>query len=118
MKIEAGWKLNRRNANVAPASTAASTPMEANPVASEMTAKVSAEMPQTPAASPSRPSMKFTMLMIIAIQKPVTSREAASGRCHVIPVNGTPMRVMRVSKYTATPIASNWPMNLTTGSSS
>ena len=47
-----------------------------------MMANVSAEMPQTPAASPSSPSMKFTMLMIIAIQKPVTKMEANSGRCH------------------------------------
>ena len=43
--------------------------------------------------------MKFTMLMIIAIQKPVSRTEATSGRCHVSSsVNGTPMRVMRVSK--------------------
>ena len=43
--------------------------------------------------------MKFTMLMIIAIQKPVTRMEATSGRCHVSSsVNGIPMRVMRVSK--------------------
>ena len=40
-----------------------------------MIAKVSAEMPQTPAARPSRPSMKFTMLMIVAIQKAVTAME-------------------------------------------
>ena len=72
--------------------------MAANPVASEMIAKVSAEMPQTPAARPSRPSMKFTMLMIIAIQKAVTKMDASSGSCHMNSVNGTPMRVTLVSK--------------------
>ena len=35
---------------------------------SAMTLKVRAEMAQTPAARPSRPSMKFTMLMIAATQ--------------------------------------------------
>ena len=63
-----------------------------------MIAKVSAEMPQTPAARPSSPSMKFTMLMIIAIQKAVTRMDANSGSCHMTSVHGTPMRVMRVSK--------------------
>ena len=42
--------------------------------------------------------MKLTMLMIIAIQKPVSRMDASSGRCHMMSVPGTPMRVMRVSK--------------------
>ena len=75
MKMLAGWKLKRRKANVAPASTAAMMPIAGKPVDSEMTQKVSAEMPQTPAARPSRPSMKFTMLTIVAIQKAVTSTD-------------------------------------------
>ena len=42
--------------------------------------------------------MKFTMLMIIAIQNAVTRIDATSGRYHMMSVNGTPMRVTRVSK--------------------
>ena len=54
---------------MAPPSTAAMIAPELRSMLRAMTLKVSDEMAQTPAASPSRPSMKLTMLMIVAIQK-------------------------------------------------
>ncbi len=40
-----------------------------------MAAKVSAEIAQTPAARPSSPSMKLTMLMMVATQRTVSGIE-------------------------------------------
>ena len=62
--------------------------------------------------------MKFTMLMIIAIQNAVTRIETMVGKWTMMSVNGTPMRLMRMSKKMATLMASSWPMNLMIGSSS
>ena len=42
--------------------------------------------------------MKFTMLMIIAIQNAVTRIETTAGSTTMMSVNGTPMRVTRMSK--------------------
>ena len=71
MKMLAGWKLKRRKAKVAPARIAAIIAGEPRSSDRAMTLKVSAEMAQTPAARPSSPSMKLTMLMMVAIQQTV-----------------------------------------------
>ena len=65
---------------MAPPSTAQITAMEVRSMESATTLKVRAEMPQTPAARPSRPSMKLTMLMIAATQTKVKRMESHSGR--------------------------------------
>ncbi len=54
-----------------------------------MTANVSAEIAHTPAASPSSPSMKLTMLMIVATQRTVSGMEMAGCRVTVMLVSGT-----------------------------
>ena len=76
MKIVAGWKLYRRNPNAAPATIAQMAAASVRPSDAERIANVSAEIPQKPAASPSMPSMKLTMLAIATIQSTV------SGYCH------------------------------------
>ena len=49
------------------------------PSESAMMAKVTPEIPQTPAASPSSPSRKLTMFMIATIQSTVTGMPTHSG---------------------------------------
>ena len=72
-----------------------------------MTPKVTAEMAQMPAASPSRPSMKFTMLMMAANQRTVITMEAASGRCSVSSRNGNERLSMRTDKAMEAPMAAS-----------
>ena len=62
MKMDAGKKLCRRKPSVVPARMAARMPASGRPMEMAMTAKVPAAMVQTPAARPSMPSMKLTML--------------------------------------------------------
>ena len=72
MMIVAGWKLYRRKPMAAPATTAATAAVSAWPSEAERIAKVIAAIAQKPAARPSIPSMKFTMLAIATIQRMVT----------------------------------------------
>ena len=67
MKIEAGWKLCQRNPSAAPAVSAASTPAASRSSESAMIANVAAAIVQTPAASPSTPSVKFTTFITATI---------------------------------------------------
>ena len=64
MKIEAGWKLWPRKPIAAPAVIAASTPAGPLPRSNATIDSAIAEIPQTPAASPSMPSDRLTTLMI------------------------------------------------------
>ena len=77
--------------------------------------KVTAEMAQMPAASPSRPSMKLTMLMMAAIQMHGDRQEAHSGRSSDPSTNGRESVSIRTEKTSAPPMAASWPKNLTSG---
>ena len=67
MKIDAGWKLCQRKPTDAPAVSAASTAASSRLSESAITANVAAAIVQTPAASPSAPSVKFTTFITATI---------------------------------------------------
>lgn len=60
MKLDAGGKLWIRKPSAAPAVSAASTAGAARPRSKAITASAAATIAQTPAASPSTPSLKLT----------------------------------------------------------
>lgn len=60
MKLDAGGKLWIRKPSAAPAVSAASTPGAVRPRSNAITASAAATIVQTPAASPSTPSLKLT----------------------------------------------------------
>ena len=70
MKIDAGWKFQRRNPSRDPASAKHSTPMNGWLVAVviEISPSVTAAISAMPDDSPSRPSMKLMLLIIPTIQ--------------------------------------------------
>ena len=72
MKLEAGGKPCRRKPSAAPAVSAASTPAPGRSSDRAMIERVTAEIRQTPAASPSTPSMK--LMTFITATKPITVR--------------------------------------------
>ena len=72
MKLDAGGNPCRRKPSDAPAVAAASTPAPGRSSDRAMIAKVAAEITQTPAASPSTPSMK--LITFITATKPSTVR--------------------------------------------
>src|SRR5690348_12555891 len=71
MKIDAGWKFQRRNPTSAPASAKHSTATYGWPTAvvSEMTPSVTAAISPTPDDRPSRPSIQLIELIIPRYQK-------------------------------------------------
>ena len=70
MKLEAGGKPWRRKPSAAPAVSAARTPAALRSSESAITARAIAAIVQTPAASPSTPSMKLITLTTATI--PIT----------------------------------------------
>ena len=73
MKLEAGGKPWRRKPSEAPAVTAASTPAELRSRDRAMTVSAAAEIRQTPAASPSTPSIRLITLATATIPKTVST---------------------------------------------
>ena len=70
MKIDAGWKFQRRNPSSDPARAKHRTPMNGWLVAVviEIRPRVTAAISAMPDDSPSRPSMKLMLLIIPMIQ--------------------------------------------------
>jgi hypothetical protein len=77
MKIRAGWKFQPRKPRQAPATAADSTAVVPRSSETARIAKVPAAIAQSPAASPSRPSMKLTTLAIATMNSTVTGAAAA-----------------------------------------
>src|SRR3954471_8987478 len=118
MMIVAGWKLYRRKPIAAPATTAATAAVLAWPSEAARIANVMAAMAQKPAARPSIPWMKFTMLAMATIQMIVTgervgprSKPAISGR-----VTGS-IEMFPLDSGPGTAAMAIWPANLRPGGS-
>ena len=78
MKIDAGWKFQRRNPSSEPARAKHRIPMNgwATTVVSEIRPRVAAAISAMPDDSPSRPSMKLMLLImptIHSIEKPMAN---------------------------------------------
>ena len=115
MKIDAGWKLWRRNPTDAPATAAASTAASSRSSDSAMIAKVAAAIVHTPAARPSTPSVKFTTFITATIPTSVSGMPQlprSSGS-----TNGSVMFSTRTSENTTIAAAANWPASFTNGDS-
>ena len=85
MKLDAGGKPWRRKPSAPPAVSAARTPAPGRSSESAITAIVAAEITQTPAASPSIPSMRLITLIIATMPTIVSS----SPSCTSSPTSGS-----------------------------
>ena len=113
MKIEAGWKFQRRNPSSEPDRAKHSTPMNgwATAVVSESSPRVAAAMSAIPDDSPSRPSMKLIELIMPTIHTIVnpTANTPSSG---MLPgPNGLLTEVIVIPPNTANAATTSWPRN-------
>ena len=114
MKIRAGKKLWRRKPRHAPATIAERIAGSVFPSESARTAYVAAEIPHTPAASPSSPSRKLTMFITATIQSIVSGTPTSAGRS-TAPTNGNVKWSIQTPKNGGIAAASTWPAELPAG---
>src|SRR6266852_4559894 len=74
-KIVAGWKLNRKNPSVAPASAIAKNATSGFGAISDITNTTTVENTADPAASPSNPSIKLNAFVISSTHNTVSGRQ-------------------------------------------
>ena len=116
MKIRAGKKLCRRKPMQAPATIADSTAASTLPSDSAITANVTPEIAQTPEASPSIPSRKFTMFITATIQTIVSGTPIHAGTS-TAPTNGSVKWSIQTPNAVGIAAARTWPASFGTGAS-
>jgi len=118
MKLDAGGKLCSRKPSAAPAVIAASTPGCWRPRSKAITVIAPAMIVQTPAASPSTPSEKFTTFIIATSPSTVSTGPAfvtpALGNASV-PMNGSVIALTATPKCTTITADTTCPASFTTG---
>ncbi|MNW62914.1 hypothetical protein D3C74_410710 [compost metagenome] len=75
MKILAGWKLKNRKPIILPSNTRHIKAIIMLPIRKDITAMVPMAIPDTPAARPSRPSIKLIALVTPTIHKIVSGMD-------------------------------------------
>ena len=98
----------------APATIAERTAASTFPSESEITAKVTPEIAQTPEARPSIPSRKLTMFITATIQM-IVSGTPIHGGTSTAPRNGSVKWSIQTPNAVGIAAASTWPASFTTG---